>query len=99
MIFKLIIAGLIAYALWWLWQGPKKVWTSGHPDPRRSADEGAALAVLGLDASASDEDIRAAHRRLLRVVHPDHGGSADLTRRVNAARDTLLNPARIRPQD
>ena len=34
--------------------------------------------------------IRAAHRRLLAAVHPDRGGSADLTRRVNAARDLLL---------
>jgi DnaJ family protein C protein 19 len=34
--------------------------------------------------------VRAAHRRLLNAVHPDKGGSADLTRRINAARDVLL---------
>lgn len=99
MIFKLLLAGLVAYAGWWLWQGPKKVWTSGKPTPQRPADEGAALAVLGLDASVSDDDIRAAHRRLLRSLHPDHGGSAELTQRVNAARDTLLKKAIAGPQD
>jgi hypothetical protein len=29
---------------------------------------------------------------LLLAVHPDHGGSAELAQRVNAARDTLLKP-------
>jgi hypothetical protein len=98
-IFKLLLAGLVAYAGWWLWQGPKKVWTSGKPAPQRPPDEGAALAVLGLDGSATESDIRAAHRRLLRSVHPDHGGSAEQTQRVNAARDVLLKKALVGPQD
>ncbi len=34
--------------------------------------------------------IRAAHPRLIAGVHPDRGGSAELARRVNAARDLLL---------
>ena len=34
--------------------------------------------------------IRAAPRRLIAGVHPDRGGSADLARRINAARDLLL---------
>jgi DnaJ homolog subfamily C member 19 len=91
---KILLAFAVAYAGWWLWQGPKKVWTNGGRGPGRPSDlprdEGDALRVLGLDAGAGEDDIRAAHRRLLLAVHPDRGGSADLTQRINAARDTLL---------
>ncbi|SEN80963.1 DnaJ domain-containing protein [Sphingomonas gellani] len=54
------------------------------------ADEVEARQVLGIDRDADADDIRAAHRRLVAQVHPDRGGSAELTRRVNAARDLLL---------
>lgn len=49
-----------------------------------------ARAVLGIAADADAEAIRAAHRRIVAQVHPDKGGTADLTARVNAARDVLL---------
>lgn len=49
-----------------------------------------AYAVLGLQPGASDEEIRAAHRELMRGVHPDHGGSSYLASKINAARDRLL---------
>jgi CysZ protein len=49
-----------------------------------------ARAILGVSANADEEAIRSAHRRLVSAVHPDKGGSAELTRRINAARDTLL---------
>ena len=55
---------------------------------------GEALEVLGLEPGADEGEIRAAHKRLLRLVHPDRGGSAYLTRRVYQARDTLLAPPR-----
>ena len=49
-----------------------------------------ALAVLGLQDPVSDADVRAAWVRLMRVAHPDSGGSDWLAARVNQARDTLL---------
>lgn len=58
---------------------------SGNGDPRAEA-----YAVLGLDEGASDEEIRAAHRELMKGVHPDHGGSSYLASKINAARDLLL---------
>ncbi len=61
---------------------------------RMPVDE--AYELLGLDDNADQDAIRAAHRRLIAQVHPDKGGSAELARRVNAARDILLSEARER---
>lgn len=82
MLFKLILAGAILYALYQLVLKPRSA------GPRMPEDE--ARAILGVGADADAETVRAAHRRLVSAVHPDKGGSAELTRRINAARDTLL---------
>jgi hypothetical protein len=63
-------------------------------DEAYSMSRGEALEVLGLEPGADEAEIRAAHKRLLRLVHPDRGGSAYLARRVYAARDTLLEQPR-----
>lgn len=66
---------------------------SGTPPPRApggpmTRDE--AYQVLGLAPGASETEIRAAHRRLMRGAHPDQGGSDWLAARINQARDVLL---------
>jgi hypothetical protein len=63
-------------------------------DEADSMSRGEALEVLGLEPGADEAEIRAAHKRLLRLVHPDRGGSAYLARQVYAARDTLLEQPR-----
>lgn len=50
-----------------------------------------AYQILGLEPGASREEIHQAWRRLVKAVHPDSGGSAFLTAKINAARDLLLN--------
>jgi curved DNA-binding protein CbpA len=49
-----------------------------------------ALKVLGLQEGASNDEIRAAHRKLIAQNHPDKGGSDYLASKVNEAKDTLL---------
>jgi hypothetical protein len=73
-------------------------------DERRSARDGErgmsskeALEVLGLEPGADEAAIRAAHKRLLGLVHPDKSGSAYLAKKVHQARDTLLGPSREWP--
>ncbi|TRO95598.1 hypothetical protein FKB34_08305 [Glycocaulis profundi] len=49
-----------------------------------------ALDVLGLKPDATDDEIHAAYRELMKKVHPDTGGTNALAARVRQARDTLL---------
>ena len=49
-----------------------------------------ALAVLGLQDDATEEDIIAAHRALIQKCHPDRGGNDYLAAKINQAKDQLL---------
>jgi len=56
----------------------------------RSSAELRARALLGVERSATREDIIDAHKRLITQVHPDRGGSSEAVHEANAARDVLL---------
>ncbi|WP_425405639.1 hypothetical protein [Hwanghaeella sp.] len=53
-----------------------------------------ALAVLGLQEGCTADEIRDAHRRMMKSAHPDAGGSDYLAAKVNEAKDVLLGNAR-----
>ena len=58
------------------------------PDPYRT---------LGVRASASDAELRAAYRRLVQLHHPDHnGGSAESARRFEEVQEAYAQVRRLR---
>jgi hypothetical protein len=65
------------------WGGAKR-----SNDGAMSREE--AAAILGLKLGASEMDIKAAHKRLLKDFHPDKGGTDYLAAKINAAKDVLL---------
>jgi len=71
--------------------GPGQGRGSSGPPPRvGTMSRAEALTVLGLKEGASDEEIRATHRRLILQTHPDKGGTNYLAAKINEAKDVLL---------
>lgn len=68
------------------WGGGSKPANQGSGSMTR--DE--ALAVLGLKLGATADNIKTAHKRLMKDFHPDKGGSDYLAAKINAAKDVLL---------
>ncbi|MGE5501427.1 MAG: J domain-containing protein [Ignavibacteriales bacterium] len=52
-----------------------------------SAEE--ARSILGVGPGATNAEIDAAYKRLMRMAHPDKGGTSGLAAQLNAARDRL----------
>lgn len=64
-----------------------------RPDtaPRREKlSDAEARSILGVGPNATREEIQAAYSRLMRLAHPDKGGTDGLAAQLNAARDKLL---------
>lgn len=99
----LVLRALPLFGLWRRFksQGPNPWGTphSGAPPPGGDAPFGRrpnsmsraeALQVLELSEGASRQDILNAYRRIMKTVHPDHGGSSYLAAKVNEAKNVLL---------
>lgn len=88
----------LAGVAWSLMTGVR-LWPAGRPEhetpppherPASTMTRMEALKVLGLEEGATEDDIRAAHRRLITQNHPDKGGTNYLASKVNEAKDVLL---------
>ena len=72
------------------WALRKWPWELLNPKPTRTQALFKARKLLGVGERASREEIKAAHKRIVAMVHPDRGGTSAAVHEANDARDLLL---------
>jgi hypothetical protein len=80
--------GRVAQALDELWQD--RFGAAGGVPPAMAMPLLEAMALLGVPADYTREDVIAAFRRAVKKAHPDMGGTAEMFRKLVEARDRLL---------
>ena len=89
MIRLLFIAAVISFGC--RWALGKWPWEYLAAKPTRGQAVFRARKLLALREEASRDEILAAHKRLIAMVHPDRGGTNGQVHEANAARDLLLD--------
>ncbi len=69
---------------------PSSAQPKAAPPPSREMSVSEARSILGVGPEATKQEVQAAYSRLMRLAHPDKGGTDGLAAQLNAARDRLL---------
>jgi len=85
--YVVLVAVVCLVCRWALGRWP---WEYLRGPSARTAALRRARSLLGVEAGASRDEVIAAHRRLVALVHPDRGGTTQAMQDANAARDLLL---------
>lgn len=65
--------------------------TNQNPSSPIAMNRQDAADILGVEPSASSDEVRTAHKSLMQKLHPDRGGSDALAKQINLAKDILLS--------
>lgn len=86
------IPALVLIALGLSFAGSARINPRRTPPPpaREPMSLSEARSILGVGPEASREEIQGAYSRLMRMAHPDKGGTSGLAAQLNAARERLL---------
>ncbi len=84
----IVLAVVLSLACRWIFG--RWPWDYLRPQPSQAQTVFRARKLLGVSADASHAQIIEAHKRLVRQVHPDMGGTAAQVHEANAARDALI---------
>ncbi len=79
----LVVLGL------WLAVSTRRTGMVSPPSAGRISDS-EARSILGVGPQATEAEIKEAYGRLMRMAHPNKGGTSGLAAQLNAARDRLL---------
>ncbi len=86
-----IAAILVIVCVLFRWALGKWPWDLAKGPTTRSQAVFKARKLLGVRANATHDEISAAHKRLIAMVHPDKGGTSEQVHEANAARDLLFD--------
>ena len=95
---NIAVAGVLGMAAVLSWQGALWAYLRSKADGSQVSQHSKsdmtreqALEILELSGSPTEEQIKAAHHRLMMKIHPDQGGSGYFAAQLNQAKDLLLN--------
>lgn len=71
----------------------------GKPKPKKDVDTTAFYEILGVEKTATKEEIRKAYKKLIRTEHPDKGGDKEKFQKIQLAYETLNDEGKRKVYD